>query len=116
MSNWTYLHNPRCSKSRQGLALLEDHKIPFETLLYLENTPSSEEIFSILELLGTDWQKGIRTKEALYKELGLKGQNLDIKEWAVILAKNPKLIERPILFNKEQAIIGRPPEDLIEKI
>ncbi|MFB2866245.1 arsenate reductase (glutaredoxin) [Aeromonas sp. MdU4] len=113
MSETQIYHNPRCSKSRETLALLEQHGIAPDVVLYLEQAPSEEEIRKLLTLLGfSDPRQLMRTKEDLYKELGLGEVNGD----ALIRAmhEHPKLIERPIVIKNGQARIGRPPELVLE--
>jgi len=110
--SWQLYHNPRCSKSRAALALLTEKDINFETVLYLENPPASDEIKRILSLLNfTSARQLMRTGEEVYKELSLA--NID-DEQALISAMiaNPKLIERPILVGDKTAAIGRPLENI----
>ena len=114
MSTTKILHNPRCSKSRQTLALLEEQGIAPEIVKYLESAPSVEEIFSICSMLGKLPLDIIRTKEALFAELGLKKtDSRSDTEWAELMHANPKLIERPIVVHGDKAAIGRPPEDVL---
>ncbi|HHQ4939493.1 arsenate reductase (glutaredoxin) [Aeromonas veronii] len=113
MSETQIYHNPRCSKSRETLALLEQHGIAPDVVLYLEQAPSEDEIRNLLSLLGfNDPRQLMRTKEDLYKELGLA----DVSSDALISAmhQHPKLIERPIVIKNGQARIGRPPEQVLE--
>jgi len=102
-------HNPRCSKSRQGLAILEDAKVEFETIKYLDNPLSEKELQEIIDLLGIEPIALVRKNEAIWKE-HFKGKELTNKEIITAMAKNPKLIERPIVINNGKAVIGRPPE------
>ena len=102
-------HNPRCSKSRQGLAILEESKFEFETIKYLETPISAEEITEILDLLNIPPIDLVRKNEAIWKE-NFKGKELSDDEIIIALANNPKLIERPIVINNGKAVIGRPPE------
>lgn len=106
-------HNPKCSKSREALALLSDSNANMEVVKYLETAPSRDEIVDLLKKLGIHARELMRTKEELYKELGLEKIQ---EEEALIdaLAKYPKLIERPILIQGNKAIIGRPVEKVIE--
>jgi arsenate reductase len=106
------LHNPRCSKSRQTLALLEDKGFNPEIKLYLDDVPSKNELLSIVEKLGIPAEKLIRKGEKIYKE-NFKGKTLSNEEWIEAMVEYPKLIERPILINGEKAAIGRPPEDVL---
>lgn len=110
----TIYHNPRCSKSRETLALLEQNNISPEVVLYLQTPPTAETIKTLLAQLGmTSARELMRTKEDLYKELNLKDE---VDEDALISAmvSNPKLIERPIVIHNNQAKIGRPPESVLE--
>lgn len=102
-------HNPRCSKSRQGLQILEESKIEFETIKYLETPVSEKEVTEIVSLLGIEPIDLVRKNEAIWKE-NFKGKELTSSELISILAENPKLIERPIVINNGKAVIGRPPE------
>ena len=110
----TIYHNPRCSKSRQTLALLEEQNVSPKTVLYLEEPPSAKEIASLAKKLGlSSVREMMRTKEAVYRELGLKDET---SEAALIeaMADNPILIERPIVVNGAKAAIGRPPESVLD--
>ncbi len=110
----TIYHNPRCSKSRETLALLEQQGISPEVVLYLQTPPSNETIKTLLNQLGmTSARELMRTKEDIYKELDLKSEpNEDALIEAMIV--NPKLIERPIVIHNNKAKIGRPPESALE--
>ena len=103
-------HNPRCSKSRQSLALIQDAGYDVEIVEYLINPPSLEELTEIIRKLHISAERLIRKKESLYKELGLDTQTLSEEQWVQVLCDNPKLIERPIVIKGDQAVIGRPPE------
>jgi len=107
----TIWHNPRCSKSRATLALIEQAGINPEIRLYLNDAPSQTEIGGALELLGISAKDLVRKTDALFKELGLK----DADEQTLIkaMSENPKLIERPIVFTKNKAALGRPPESVL---
>lgn len=109
----TIYHNPRCSKSRETLALLEKNSIEPEIVEYLKNPLNAEQISTLVNLLELDSARDMmRTKEDLYKTLELKSQS---NEEALIkaMAENPKLIERPIVINGNKAAIGRPPENVL---
>ncbi len=106
-------HNPRCSKSRQALALLEEKGVEVEVFKYLDAPISKETLTSLLDKLGIKAHDLIRTKEALYKELKLS-KELSETELIDAMVAHPKLIERPIVIKGDKAIIGRPPEKLIE--
>ncbi|MFA5216322.1 arsenate reductase (glutaredoxin) [Sulfuricurvum sp.] len=106
-------HNPKCSKSREALNLLEDKGGDYEVFKYLDTPPSCQEIVVLLEKLGLTARELMRTKEDLYKELGV-AQIADEEKLVDILAAHPKLIERPILIDGNRALIGRPVEKVIE--
>lgn len=106
-------HNPRCSKSRQALALLEEKGVEADIVKYLDTTPDEKSIKSLLGMLGIEARALMRTKEAIYKELGLKNVE-DESALIKAMSEHPKLIERPILIKGNQAIIGRPPERVLE--
>ncbi|HHI81058.1 MAG TPA: arsenate reductase (glutaredoxin) [Planctomycetes bacterium] len=109
----TLWHNPRCSKSRQAKALLEERGVPLELRLYLEKPPSVKELEDLLHKLGAESLDLIlRKKEALYKELGLEGKPRE--EVLQAIAEHPKLLERPIAVRGKQARMGRPPEKVLE--
>ena len=109
----TIWHNPKCSKSREALALLSEKNEEMEVVKYLEASPSREEIESLLGKLGVGARALMRTKEDIYKELGL-AKIEDEAKLIDALAQYPKLIERPILIRGNQAIIGRPVEKVID--
>jgi arsenate reductase (glutaredoxin) len=102
-------HNPRCGKSREGLAILQESKLPFEIINYLETPLSTTELTEIIKLLGIPPIDLVRKNESIWKE-NFKGKNLSDLEIITAMVKNPKLIERPIVINKSKAVIGRPPE------
>ena len=108
-------HNPRCSKSRQTLALLEENGVTPIVRLYLEDVPNAEEIASVLQMLGRAPRELMRIKEAEYKELGL-GEIDDASALIAAMTTTPKLIERPIVINGDKAAVGRPPEDVLKVI
>jgi len=109
----TIWHNPKCSKSREALKLLEEKGVAYEVFKYLDTPPSRSEIAALLKKLGVSARELMRTKEDLYKELGLA--NISDEEKLIdALAEYPKLIERPILIEENRAIIGRPVEKTIE--
>ena len=113
MSKITLWHNPRCSKSRNAAALLEEKGVEAEVVKYLDTPPSKEEIKELLKMLGITARELMRTKEAIYKELGLKDVE-DEEKLIEAMAENPKLIERPIVIKDGKAAIGRPIENIIE--
>lgn len=109
-------HNPRCSKSRQTLALLEENGVQPEIIRYLETPPTAEELADILALLGLEPRELMRTKETLYKELDLANPALDRDALIQAMVDNPKLIERPIVISNGKAVLGRPPENVLDLI
>ena len=113
MSKITLWHNPRCSKSRNAAALLEEKGVEAEVVKYLDTPPSKDEIKALLMMLGITARELMRTKEAIYKELGLKDVE-DEEKLIEAMAENPKLIERPIVIKDGKAAIGRPIENIIE--
>jgi arsenate reductase len=114
MSQVTIWHNPRCSKSRQALAILDELETPKDVIKYLEEHPSKEQIKNIFKMLGYKSPRDMmRTKEDIYKELNLKEETDDEKLFEA-MAQNPKLIERPIVIKGDKAIIARPPESVTE--
>jgi len=116
MSDFIIYHNPRCSKSRQTLEILNQKDVNAEVVLYLENPPSIKEVTSILQKLGLDPRDIIRKGEEEYKLLNLKDQSLTKNELITFMSENPKLIERPIVIKGDKAVIGRPPENVLSII
>ena len=113
MSDFIIYHNPRCSKSRQTLEILNKQNVDTEIVLYLETPPSAEEVTSILQKLGLSSRDIIRKGEEEYKLLNIKDQSLTENELITFMLENPKLIERPIVVKDDKAIIGRPPENVL---
>lgn len=106
-------HNPRCSKSRETLALLEENSVTPEVIEYLKDVPSVDDIQQLLSMLNFDSARQLmRTKETIYKELELSNESDETKLIEAMVA-NPKLIERPIVVNDNKAAIGRPPESVL---
>ncbi len=110
----TIYHNPRCSKSRQTLALLEERGIGPRVVDYLKTPPSAAELKTILKKLGLRPRDLMRKGEPLYAELGLKDRDLDDDALIALMVANPILIERPIVVSGGKAAIGRPPESVLE--
>ncbi len=110
----TIYHNPRCSKSRETLKLLQEKGIEPNVREYLKDVPSAEELQTVLKALGINARELLRTKEAEYKEAGLNDTSLDDDAIIDAMTRFPKLIERPIVINGDQARIGRPPESVLE--
>lgn len=113
MSQITIWHNPRCSKSRAGMALLEDMGVEAVVYKYLDTPPSKEELSTLLSQLGITPRELMRTKEDIYKELNLKDEESDAK-LIEAMVENPKLIERPVVVYGDKAVIGRPMENVQE--
>lgn len=108
-------HNPRCSKSRETLALLQEKGIEPEVVLYLETPPDMPTLQRLLQQLGMHSARELmRRKEDLYIELALANSELSEDQLLQAMVEHPKLIERPIVINGEQARIGRPPEAVLE--
>ena len=110
----TIYHNPRCSKSRQTLALLEERGISPRIVDYLKTPPSSAELKAILKKLGLRPRDLMRKGEPLYAELGFKDRDLDDDALIALMVANPILIERPIVVSGSKAAIGRPPESVLK--
>lgn len=110
----TIYHNPRCSKSRQALALLEQAGTTPEVVKYLETPPTPAELDALLRKLGLDPRALLRTGEDRYAELGLADRELDREALIRIMADNPILIERPIVVVGDRAVVARPPERATE--
>jgi len=109
----TVWFNPNCSKCRTVQGILTEKGVDANYFRYLEQAPSREEIERVLEMLGTDDPRAImRTGEAVYKELGLADAKRDGLLDAMVA--NPILIERPIVIRGERAVVGRPPENVLE--
>lgn len=106
-------HNPRCTKSRETLALLEENEANPEIILYLETPPTKKELQAILKKLGMEASQLVRKGEKIYKE-NYKGKDFTEAEWLDILVQNPKLIERPIVVKGDKAVIGRPPKNVAD--
>ena len=114
MSNYTIYHNPRCSKSRQTLALLEENNIAPEVVEYLQNPPDAQTLGQILNLLGLQARELMRRKEAAYAENNLADDTLSDDILIQAMIDNPILIERPIVIHDGRAVLGRPPENVLK--
>ncbi|KMK07736.1 arsenate reductase (glutaredoxin) [Pluralibacter gergoviae] len=111
----TIYHNPRCSKSRETLALLKENGVEPQVVLYLETPPDAETIKKLLKMLGMKSARDLmRQKEDLYKSLDLAKDGLSEAALIQAMVDNPKLIERPIVVRDGKARIGRPPESVLE--
>ena len=106
-------HNPRCSKSRETLSILEENGIKPDIILYLNDTPTKEELTDILAKLGMNATEIIRKGEQIYKD-NYKGKDLTEAEWIDVMVANPKLIERPIVVKDDKAVLGRPPGNVLD--
>ena len=108
-------HNPRCSKSRASLALLRNENIDLISIVeYLKNPPTSEQLKDILNMLGMQARQLMRTNEKVYNENHLDSPKLTEDELVAAMVKFPILIERPIVISNGKAVIGRPPERVLE--
>ena len=116
MSAISIYHNPRCSKSRQTLALLEQQGVKPEIVEYLKTPPTADELDTILGQLGINARELLRKTEAIYKELNLADKTLTDQQLIQAMCEHPKLIERPIVIHNGKAKIGRPPEAVLEII
>lgn len=113
MANVTIWHNPRCSKSRNAVTLLEEKGIEADVVKYLDTPPTKEELVAVLKMLGISARELMRTKEDLYKELNLK-EETDEDKLIDAMVEHPKLIERPVVIKDGKAAIGRPIENIID--
>jgi len=107
-------HNPRCSKSRATLALLEENNVTPQVRLYLENPPSAEQLTEVITQLGITPRELLRKGEDEYKENNLKDTDLSDQQIIALMVQFPRLIERPIVISNDKARIGRPPESVLE--
>ncbi|SDT08298.1 arsenate reductase [Halopseudomonas sabulinigri] len=114
MSQVTIYHNPRCSKSRQTLELLENQGADIEVVRYIDDQLNNAELSELLQLLGMSARELMRKGEAVYKELNLDNPELSEAQLVQALADYPRLIERPIVVRDGNAVIGRPPEKVLE--
>jgi len=111
----TIYHNPRCSKSRCALGLLQERGVDVDLIEYLKTPPTAAELDDLCTRLGIEPMQLIRTKEKLFTELGLSVKDDRTRTaWLDLLAAHPKLIERPIVVVGDRAVIGRPPEKVLE--
>ena len=110
----TIYHNPRCTKSRQTLALLEEKGIKPTVIEYLKTPPSASALDAVLKQLGLEPREAMRKKEEPYKALGLADEKLSRQDLIKAMVENPILIERPIVVANGKARIGRPPESVLD--
>jgi len=113
MNRVTVWHNPRCSKSRAAIQILEEKNCEIEIIKYLDTKPDVNQIKIILKMLGITPRELMRQKEALYKEMNLKEESSD-EALISAMANYPKLIERPIIVKDGHAIIARPTDKIVE--
>lgn len=116
MTPYTYYHNPRCSKSRQALTILNEHGIEPAIINYLETPPNKATLQKILSQLGISARQLLRKGEEEYKQLGLTDESLSEDALIDAMVKHPILIERPIVIVGNKAIIARPPEKVLTLI
>ena len=114
MPKTTFYHNPRCSKSRQTLDLLQQRGIEPEIVEYLKTPPDARELEHILTLLGVEPRDLMRRNEAEYREHGLDVPGLSREQLIQAMVDHPKLIQRPIVIRNNKAVLGRPPEQVLE--
>ena len=110
------LHNPRCSKSRQTLAILSDNGIDVDIIEYLKDVPSEKTLRQIINILGIKPRDLLRKGEGVYKENNLRREELTDDDLIQFMLDNPILIERPIVYDDERAVIGRPPDNVLKLI
>ena len=106
-------HNPRCKKSREGMSILENSGKEFEIVNYLNDFPTEKELSEIIKMLAISPIQLVRKTEKTWKE-NYKGKELSDAEIITAMIQNPKLIERPIVIHNNKAVIGRPPENILE--
>lgn len=114
MSQFTLYHNPRCSKSRAALELLQSRGIEPEIIHYLDTPPTVAELQALLGKLGMQPRELMRTGEEVYKENNLDNPELSEAQLIDAMVQHPRLIERPVLADATRAVIGRPTENLLE--
>ncbi|PBQ16585.1 arsenate reductase (glutaredoxin) [Pseudomonas congelans] len=114
MTDLTLYHNPRCSKSRGALELLHARGLTPDIVLYLETPLDADRVRDLLGKLGIGARQLLRTGEDDYKQLNLADPSLSDEQLIAAMAAHPKLIERPILVAGDKAVIGRPPENILE--
>ena len=116
MSKYTIFHNPRCSKSRQTLQILKDNECDTEIILYLETAIDQSVLEGVIKKISLSPRELLRKGEQEFKDNDLKNKNLSDQEIIEVMVKHPKLIERPIVIKGDKAILGRPPENVLELI
>jgi arsenate reductase len=114
MSDITIYHNPRCSKSRQTLELLEQKGIQPDVVLYLETPPDRARLGQLIDQLGITPRELLRSSETEYKEMQLADKSLSDDVLIEAMLKAPRLIQRPIVVKGDKAVLGRPPENVLD--
>jgi arsenate reductase len=114
MSDISIYHNPRCSKSRQTLTLLQEQGVQPQIIEYIKTPPTTEALTDVLAQLGFSARDLLRKGEAIYKELNLADKSLTDQQLIEAMCEHPKLIERPIVIHNGKAKIGRPPEAVLD--
>jgi arsenate reductase len=114
MSDVVIYHNPRCSKSRQTLALIQDRGVTPKVIEYLQDPPSAAQLKGFLKALGMKPRDLMRRKEPEYREQGLNDASLSDDDLVAAMVRTPKLIERPIVTKGAKVALGRPPENVLE--
>ena len=109
----TIFHNPRCSKSRQTLSLIQEKNIDINIIEYLKTPPDISQLKQILKQLGYEPRQLMRKSEQIYKDLDLGNENKTAEDLIIAMTQNPILIERPIVLSGGKAAIGRPPESVL---
>ena len=112
----TILHNPRCAKSREALALLQQHAADIKVIDYLKNPLTARELTELLAKLKIPARQLLRNKEDEYKQLGLDDMSLSEQQLIDAMAQQPKLIERPVIIKADNAVIGRPASNILPLI
>ena len=115
MTQLTVWHNPRCSKSRATLALLDEHGVTPNVVFYLETPPTPDEIKQVLERSGKTAIELVRMGENVFSDLNLSKASTE-ESLIEAMASNPILIERPVVISKDRAVLGRPPENALNLI
>ena len=116
MSKYIIFHNPRCSKSRQTLQILKDNECDTEIILYLETAIDQSVLEDVIKKISLSPRELLRKGEQEFKDNNLNNKNLSDQEIIEFMVKHPKLIERPIVIKGNKAILGRPPEKVLELI
>lgn len=116
MQDITIYHNPRCSKSRQTLALLEEHNITPDIVLYMKDVPSKAGLRELLDKLDMKAADLLRTSEPAYRDMNLSDKSLSEDQLLDAMISEPRLIQRPVVVAGDRAVLGRPPENVLDLI